>query len=95
MVPGSRGSDAAITLTMRREDVGSVKTGQTVCVHDPNPPTYGLFEGEVTGIPYPDVLRMYLPDRGMNVSPDLARLPLIRPDEAERARCHWRTGARA
>jgi hypothetical protein len=79
---------------MRREDSGSVKIGQTVWVHEPNPPTYGLFEGEVTAKPYPDVLRIYIPQRDVNVSPDLARIHLNQPDAAERAQCHWCKGTR-
>lgn len=79
---------------MRHEDFGLITVGQAVWVHEPNPPAYGLFEGEVTAKPYPDVLRIYVPERDVNVSPDLARIHVHLPDEAERAQCHWCKGAR-
>jgi hypothetical protein len=62
-------------------------------VHEPNPQTYGLFEGEVTPQRYPEVLRIHLPERDVNVSPDLVRIHLNHPDEVERAQSHWCQGA--
>ena len=79
---------------MRHEDFSSVAIGPTVWVHEPKPPTYGLCEGEVTAKPYADILRIYVPERDVNVSPDLARIHLSQPDEAERALCHWSKSAR-
>jgi hypothetical protein len=80
-------------VAMRPEDFASVEIGQSVWVHDPDPPTYVLYAGQVTRKQESSqILGVSIPILDRTVFPPLDRIHVHHPDEPEQANCRWCSG---
>ena len=80
-------------VAMRSEDFASVEIGQPVWVHDPDPPTYVLYAGQVTRKQdSSQILGVSIPILDRTVFPPLDRIHIEHPDEHEQAKCRWCSG---